>query len=282
MIKLKEHHIHKYRDYGIELSTGYSDEYPYKKPTNSLHIKFLYHSWWFAIPQIIKPKTKWVDTSKYEWATPNADGKKGYWDHIRRDYGISTFENTVHIHYGIQPGSWSRDDPKNSDHTKVLWIPWMTKRFIRTSYYEPESQKHLKTYYARKRGDMRNYLDDEYKFIESIPKLLIKFKDFDGEEITAKAHVEEREWRHGTGWFKWLSLFVKPTICRSLYISYDKETGYEKGSWKGGTVGQSIDIRKGEIVESAFMRLARGTDRYRNHGEKSRNFSNVEFSYDKK
>ncbi len=58
----------------------------------------------------------------------------------------------------------------------------------------------------------------------------------------------------GTGWFKWLSWFRAPKIRRSLAIEFSGETGPEKGSWKGGTVGTGIDMRPGELHESAFRR----------------------------
>lgn len=267
-------------EYGIELSTGYSDDYPYAKPRNLLHIRFLHHSWWFTVPQLIKPKCVWVDTSGYDWA--KKDGSKGYWNHIRRDYGIGTFDNSLHIRYGIQPGSWSKSDPKNSDHTFVWFIPWLNQRFVRKSYYDAFTQEHMRTFWEKdQRGkgirmyeEQREFEDKEYKH------MLVKFKDFDNEEVTAKCRIEEMEWRWGTGFFKWLSLFRKPFIRRTLWISFDKETGYEKGSWKGGTMGQGIDMLPGEIAEDAFTRYARGTDRYKNYGVKPRNMTALEFDYE--
>ena len=281
MIKLKEHVIHKGRDYGIELSSGFTEDYPHRNPRNSLHIKFLRHSWWFQIPQIIKPKTVWVDLSDAEWCKSEP---KGYWNHIRRDYGISTFENSVHIHYGIQPGSWSSTDKKNSDHTIVWFIPWMSTRFIRKSYYDVVNQSHLRTFSEKDRAKSRlggfTTWEKEYEYEKKYKHLIATFNDFDGEEITAKCRVEEMEWRWGTGYFKWLSWFRKPIIHRTLWISFDKETGYEKGSWKGGTMGQGIDMMPGESAQSAFNRYASEIDRYRNHGRKPRNFSNVRFDYE--
>lgn len=270
--KLKEYYKYKHNEYGIDLSTGFEED----SDSNSLNIKFMKYSFWFRIPQIIKPKRVWVDLSQYNLATEH-NGKKGYWKNIRREYGIMTFDGSLHIHYGIQPGSWSRDDPKNSDHTKVWFIPWLNKRYIRTSYYDVVNQSHLKTYLANERA---NYFEDEFKFKESIRKMNIKFNDFDGEEITAKAFIEEREWRHGLGLFKWLTWFIKPTIQRNLWIDFDKEVGYEKGSWKGGVMGQGIDMMVGESAQSAFLRYANGTGRYKYRGEQPRNFTNVEFSYE--
>jgi hypothetical protein len=83
---------------------------------------------------------------------------------------------------------------------------------------------------------------------------VFSFKDFDGEELTARTTIEEREWRFGVGWFKWLSLFRKPKISRYLEIAFSGETGERKGSWKGGTIGHSTEMRSGELHESAFRR----------------------------
>ena len=65
---------------------------------------------------------------------------------------------------------------------------------------------------------------------------------------------EEREWHFGTGWFKWLSWFRPRKIRRSLDLRFSGETGDRKGSWKGGTLGHSINMLAGEMHELAFRR----------------------------
>ena len=89
---------------------------------------------------------------------------------------------------------------------------------------------------------------------ESCPSLSFEFDDFDAERIVAKTRIDEREWRFGEGWFKWLSLFRRPKVIRSLDIRFSSETGRRKGSWKGGTIGHSIDMLPGELHEAAFRR----------------------------
>ena len=78
--------------------------------------------------------------------------------------------------------------------------------------------------------------------------------DSDGSLVVASTHIEEREWRLGTGLFRWLSWFVKPKIRRSLSIEFSSEVGPEKGSWKGGLMGTGIDMLPGELHEAAFRR----------------------------
>jgi hypothetical protein len=88
-----------------------------------------------------------------------------------------------------------------------------------------------------------------------MPKARFELDDYDGKRIQAATHIEEREWRFGTGWFKWLSVFRKPKIRRSLSINFSDEVGPEKGSWKGGTTGTGIDMLTDELHEAAFRRF---------------------------
>ena len=80
------------------------------------------------------------------------------------------------------------------------------------------------------------------------------FDDFDGERIECTTMIEEREWLRGAKWTEWLSLFYPPKVRRSLELEFSKETGSRKGSWKGGTMGHSIDLEPGELHESGFRR----------------------------
>ncbi len=87
-----------------------------------------------------------------------------------------------------------------------------------------------------------------------VPKAVFLLFDYDGTEIKATTHIEEREWHRGKGWFKWLVWLTPARISRSMDISYDKEVGYEKGSWKGGMTGHSIELKPGELHEAAMRR----------------------------
>ena len=120
-MKCTEYGTSKYAGFAVDLmSAGEESEC-------TLHLKFWKWYVFIKLPDIIKPKRVWVDLTKYDWATENNLGgptKKGYWNNIRRTYGFTCDEEAFHIHYGIQPGNWSRDDPKNSDHTKVFFYPW--------------------------------------------------------------------------------------------------------------------------------------------------------------
>ena len=102
---------------------------------------------------------------------------------------------------------------------------------------------------------------DQYRAAkDECPSVTFSFADFDGENLTATTQIEDREWRFGEGWFKWLSWFRQPKIRRSLDINFSSGTGPRKGSWKGGTTGHGIDLLPGELHESAFRRYCAAHD----------------------
>ena len=275
MFKLKEYAKSGYWSFALSLSNPGEYYESGEGRTNycNLHFAIAGHSWWFRIPELFKPRKKWVDTSKYEWPRPSTP-KSGYWEYIKREYGIIVAEDTIHVRYGIQPGSWSSSDKKNSDHTKIFDIPWKNMTYQHEEFFTPEWNSYSTVYPKTKHGA----LDFELlqKVQDSVPKIQFKFNDFDGEEIIATCYISKRMWRHGTSWCKWIGYIRKPLNRYILDIQFSKETGYEKGSWKGGTIGHSTEIQYGEDPLEAFKRYGSAEDRYRNHGTQNRGFTNIE------
>lgn len=272
MFKLIEYTNNKdYLGYSFAVSTpNYYDEMGEdERKYCQLHIRLGAQSWWWQIPEIFKPIKQWVDTSQYSWSTLN----EGYWNYIPKQYGFHIQDEYIHVNYGIQSGYWSSTDDKNSDHTKLFPIPWRQKTYIHEAFFTP-NWEFCDLVKPEKSGRLNS---DRLKLARNeVPKIKFKFNDFDGEEIIATCHISERRYEYGTGWFKWLRYFVKPLISLTLVIEFNEEVGYEKGTWKGGTLGHSIDIEYGESPLDAFKRYGSGEDKYRNHGIKNRNFSNIE------
>ncbi len=199
-----------------------------------------------ALPQIVRPwKRKVYPGAAWDAATVARLGRDWYYDVHSREYGFYVFDGHFCIHYGRQTHdssttqSWSR------------FLPWTQWRHVRHSLYDmdgnhfadmPETRRMLDTWEERKA------LED------SCPSATFEFKDFDGQKLVVQAKIEEREWRAGEGWFKWLSWFRKPKISRSLDLRFSAEVGDRKGSWKGGTIGHSIELKPGELHTSGFMR----------------------------
>ena len=270
--KIREKGVGGWSFFSLTIRSANDENYYDYGKHNVLHFSIMGRYWYISIPQIVRPKMKWVDTSHYEWAKPNPDGTKGYWHVIVRSYGIDFSTDSLHVHYGIQPGEWHSNDRKNSDHTKVFFYPWKLKTRVRYSFYKPDGTHQHTLYEKNHRIDFKAIQLAE----KLVPKIRFRFKDFDGEEIEATCYITEMEWHQGTGICKWLRYFIKPLVVRSLDIRFDKEVGYEKGSWKGGTLGHSIEMMVDETAAQAFRRYGRSYDRYRNHGHKNRMFSDIE------
>lgn len=191
------------------------------------------------LPSIISQWKIWVPTGHYSWAkSPDS----GYWDIHPREYGFRVNEGFLQIFLGAQTHdsvttqSWS------------CFLPWTQWNFVRHSLYNPDG-----SHFWTEDNKNRDYkISSEQR--ELVQKTTFFIDDYDGERITATCYIEEREWHFGTGCFKWLKWFRKPMIRRDLSISFDKETGREKGSWKGGTVGHGIEMKNNETSEQAIRR----------------------------
>jgi hypothetical protein len=228
-----------YRPFALVLSSGGGHD---NDAVCTLRASAFGHTLIAILPAVIKPWRRWVDLSKYEWATER-DGVKGYWDQHAREYGFSLNDGHLHVKLGAETG----DSSTTQDWS--CFLPWTQWRHVRTSIYD-RAGRHYWT--EPNGGFFENY--EARKVAEKSCAVTFSFDDFDGETLTVDAIIKEREWHFGTGWCKWLSWFRRPKISRSLDLSFSGETGRRKGSWKGGTVGHSIEMKPGERHEPAFRR----------------------------
>jgi hypothetical protein len=226
----------RYRSLAIVLRSSDDEDYGC-----TLRFSGFGHTLIVALPPVLRPWRTWVDTSRYDWATA-----AGYWDIYPRQYGFSASEGFLQVFHGAQ----THDSSTTKTWAKFLsWTQW---RFVRHSMYDTTGA-HFWTEPQRVKGEPYDH-EARWKASETCPSVTFAFKDYDGEDLTAKTKIEEREWLKGEGWFKWLSWFSKPRVSRSLDIQFSGETGNRKGSWKGGTIGHSIDMEPGELHEAAFRR----------------------------
>ncbi|MDE0590453.1 hypothetical protein OU789_10990 [Halocynthiibacter sp. C4] len=221
------------------LDSGDGDEYTGCR----LRVSLFGYTFITALPQIIKPWRKWVDTSHYDWSD-NPQG--GYWYTGSRAYGIHISDG----HLDVSLGRVTHDS--NTEQRWGCFLPWTQWRFISNRYYDAEGALAYTDTHVGSRP-IEDYREHRKKQ-EAVSTVDFIFDDFDGERLTAKTRIEEYEHKFGTGWFKWLSLFRKRRIVRSLDIRFSSETGERKGSWKGGTVGHGITMIAGEDHEAAFHR----------------------------
>lgn len=232
----------RYKFFGIILGSG-DDDY------KGCRIRFsgFGHTLIIGLPPIIKPWRKKVIATSWDEATVKRMGRNWYWDAHEREYGFSCFNGHMSLHLGRQT---------HDSQTEQRWgcfLPWTQWRHVRHSFYgingehfwdEPQPYTRL--------GTPEDKLNEEK--IAACPTMSFNFSDYDGEKLTAKTRIEERQWLFGTGYFKWLTIFSRPKISRSLDVRFSGETGKRKGSWKGGTLGHGIDMLSGELHEAAFKR----------------------------
>lgn len=176
------------------------------------------------------------------------EGAHPYWyETFPREYGFCLNDG----HFSLYLGAQTHDSTTTKSWSKLL--PWTQWRFFRHTFYDLEGG----VFWSRneKRGErFINGFAVQHKAKKTCPSASFIIEDHDGKQVTAKTIIEQREWKFGEGWFKWLSLFRKNRVRRSLDINFSSETGPEKGSWKGGTCGTSIDMLPGELHEAAFRR----------------------------
>lgn len=260
MISVKEFSTCSEPGFALGIQTPWGDDCGYEKYC-LFHGKIWKWSLWLKVPEFFKPRKKWVDLSKESWATVGKDGRKGYWEHIMRDYGFSFTPDALHVRYGIQPGYWSARDPKNSDHSKVFWYPWKLTH-VRHSildlnqkivYTSKEWDNLTKPKWNMKHPQAFHFIQDA-----SCIAFFDYYDKYNDCTVTARAYVEEREWHMGL--WKWMRLFTKNFewgrfIRRELYVEFFEEVGPRKGSWKGGVMGCSLYIRPGETTHEAIERF---------------------------
>ena len=220
---------------GIVLSSGDGDEYA------GCSLRIYGFGRWLKIrlPQIIKPSRKKV-VPGWDAETVKRLGRDYYWDYTEREYGVAV---NCGNHFCLYLGRQSHDS--RDEQRWSCFLPWSEWKHIRWSGYGLQGEWILN--FSK---DVRQWSPER----EGLPKAKFRFSDFDGEQIVATCHIEEREWSKGVGHFSWLRFFFRNKIRRDMDIEFSSEVGPKKGSWKGGTLGHGIDLEDGELHESAFVR----------------------------
>lgn len=229
-----------YWRFGIILDSGANED-----QRGGCHVRF--HVFGITLicelpPFIPDYRIRHVATS-WDAATIARLGRDWYEERFPREYGFYFADGNLHTYFGPQTHD------SRTTKGRVFFLPWRNWRFIRHSLYDLQG-KHFHTEHE----NARNAWEATTAVRDACPKVRFEFEDFDGQRITATTHIEEREWHFGTGICRWLSWFRRPKISRELTLEFSSEVGPEKGSWKGGTVGHSIEMLPGELHDAAFKR----------------------------
>lgn len=235
----------------VEFSTGdEEDDGPYRN-----QFLFVAFGWALrvALPNLI-PCAREKVFPDWDAATVKRLGRNYYFNTWSRLFGFSLSHSGcvggngydfLHVKYGRS----THDSSTDKSWCKSL--PWKHWNHVRHSLYAPDGT-HFYTEPKRVRGI--STFEKSYQKDQECPSCHFGFEDYDGEMIVATCRIEEREWHKGEGWFKWLKWFSRPMIHRSLNLHFSAEVGPQKGSWKGGTIGHSCEMKSGDTPESAFRR----------------------------
>lgn len=170
----------------------------------------------------------------------------------RAAYGFSSSEDGLHFYWGHR--------------SCMLWWPWGLEH-IRTEYLGTDLRWH----------DDRSHPDN---WARKHPNPLYRYDGPVGPEKWSEAHpyrymlqsgaVQERTATltrrrafHGRRWFGPIRLrrIVRSVMPKRLFDSIDvefsDEVGEDSGSWKGGCIGCSYDIKPEESPRQALMRMQR-------------------------
>ncbi len=234
-------------NFRFEISTtrgGYDDS-NMLPAGNIVTVELFQKRWDWHVWELIKPVVKRVKIVR----TFNSVDE--YIEYTQRRYGAYMFDGHFNVMYG------NASDDSREEQRWSCFVPWSAARFIRTSHYDRDGTRILLTHWDRKRPGKSGFKDwqqqrDEVDALDNIT--VFAFADYDGQEILATCRVEEREWRLGTGVFRWLFFFRRPRIEKSLSLEFNEEVGPGKSSWKGGIVGHGASMQPGESVRHAWAR----------------------------
>lgn len=248
----------KWDAFRIIVSSG--DEQEQETFQNTLTLYSFGYVFRVNLPNLIHPYR--IKHTPISWSEEDIKriGRNYYYETHPKQYGFTVDDGYIHLYYGAQTHS-------SVDTKSKCWaIPWKQWRWIRTSIHEPDgSLWHYENYKNTRDWELLEEMRN------SCPKSIFLVEDYDKERVTATCHIRESEWHFGEGWFKWLRFFRKPMIKRTLEIKFNKETGHEKGSWKGGTTGTGIEMLVKETPLEAFKRFCQ-KDQYSKHGNSKLTF----------
>lgn len=239
-----------YRTLAVVLGSGDNDDYPGCR----LRLSAFGRTLIIALPALIRPwREKVYPGSAWDDATVARLGRDWYWNVHEREFGFTLAEGHLSVKLGRQTHDGS------TTQSWGYFLPWTQWRHVRHSWYGLRGEHvadmpHRRTFAGISIEEHRAYWAEQEQIEALVPTATFAFLDYDGEQLTAATRINEREWRRGTGWFRWLSLIWPKNVRRSLDIRFSGETGKRKGSWKGGTIGTGIDMLPCELHASAFRR----------------------------
>jgi len=187
-----------------------------------------------TLQEIRKEKLDALNNKKYK--EKNVYAKVEYDTAEPRSYGIYIY-NGDEICFRLGDRNKSYDFPWHLDWVRTSALDndgeWL---------HETKHNRHMEFYDKDKWKDILLYETHPYKYTTKYNEI---------QECLATIRVQEREWRWK--WFKWLKYTKK--VHKSIDIEFSQEMGEKRGSFKGGTLGCSYEMKKDETPYETLKRM---------------------------
>lgn len=147
-------------------------------------------------------------------------------------WGFNFWEDGIHV-------SWGRK-------TKILKWPWglthlRTEGLMQDATWEEEP--------GWRDNELRKAFEARQWRAENVP-WFYRSRDCEKQEGTATITVDRRTWRGKL-------LPFRRKVSTSIDVEFNSEVGNQRGSWKGGTIGCSYELKPGESPLDCFRRMMR-------------------------
>lgn len=228
--------------WSIDLNSGYEEHRPH------LSIAFMWLYLLIYLPKwAIQPRRRKVQAKYWDAATVERMGRDWYYDETRRQFGVQMSWDSIRFHYGVQPDCWP------GDKTWAWYFPWAKMRHTREAFYGLDGRV-VSEINGRDLMQPGGSYEKVKALRDAAPRAVFAFTDFDGTPVKCTTWIEESVYRRGVGIWSWVGYIWPARRSLSMRVEFDREVGYEKGSWKGGLMGNSINLLPGELHEAAFRR----------------------------
>lgn len=158
---------------------------------------------------------------------------------IMESWGFSTLDGTIHLSWG--------------DATKIVHLPWSDWVHVSHTVMRPDrSFVPFVGSWEEKQPYRPDGKEPDGRHTETHPYHYL-LRNGEVQHVDATISVERREWR--LRWLRWTPWFAK--VRHSIDVGFSDEVGERAGSWKGGTVGCSYDLRPNETPRECLMRMMR-------------------------
>jgi hypothetical protein len=160
-------------------------------------------------------------------------------------YGIAIHDDTFWIYTG---GDY--DESIGQCCGRGKWIAWYLPFFSYVfdgHWVQNKNREWVKMAFHRDDGPDPWQFRNESAYVEIHP-YRYTLRSGKVQERTATCTIEKRKWHR-----KWFPFFTR--VSQVIDIEFSDEVGERTGSWKGGTIGCSYEMKPSDTIESCLRRM---------------------------